>query len=132
MNYLIDTHVLLWILFDSKQLSTNVSNIILDNENNIFVSLITFFEIALKFNMGKISLKNVLPDELPLYAEKVGLEILNLNPTEVSSFYKLPKTNHKDPFDRLIIWQCIQNNFTLISKDDKFIEYKNQGLQVTW
>ncbi len=132
MNYLVDTHVFLWIIFDSGQLSENACKILINTENTILVSLITFWEIALKFNIGKISLKNVLPDELPAYAEKAGLEILNLNSIDVSSFYKLPETKHKDPFDRLIIWQSIQNNIPLISKDNKVSEYKSYGLQVIW
>ncbi|OHD62990.1 MAG: hypothetical protein A2176_09165 [Spirochaetes bacterium RBG_13_51_14] len=132
MNYLLDTHAFLWALFDHKQLSNNASSVILNPENSIYVSLITFWEIALKFNIGKLSLRNVLPEELPLYAEKAGFEILGITPAEVASFYKLPKIKHKNPFDRLIIWQCIQNNLFIISKDNKIREYKKYGLNLIW
>lgn len=132
MNYILDTHTFLWALFDHKQISKNASSVILNPGNTIYVSLITFWEIALKFNLGKLSLKNVIPEELPLYAEKSGFEILGLTPAEVSSFYKLPIIRHKDPFDRLIIWQCIQNNFSIISKDIEMAEYKKYGLQIIW
>lgn len=66
------------------------------------------------------------------YAEKAGFEILNVTPTEVSTSYRLPKLKHKDPFDRLIIWQCINNNFCLISKDSDLSVYKKYGLQIIW
>jgi len=132
MNYLLDTHVFLWTVFDHRQLSKNASSVILDSDNEILVSLVTFWEIALKFNIGKISLKGVLPEELPQYAEKSGFEILGITPEVVSSFYKLPSIKHRDPFDRLIIWQCIQNDICMISKDNAISEYAQYGLKFFW
>ncbi len=61
MKYLIDTHVLLWSLFDTSKLSKKVYGILLDIENEIYVSNITFWEISLKYGIGKLSLKNILP-----------------------------------------------------------------------
>jgi PIN domain nuclease of toxin-antitoxin system len=132
MNYILDIHTFLWALFDHKQLSDNAASTILSPENTIYVSLISFWEIALKFNIGKLSLKNIVPEELPSYAEKAGFEILELTPAEVSSFYKLPVIKHKDPFDRLIIWQCIKNNMSIISKDKEIGEYTKYGLKIVW
>lgn len=132
MNYLLDTHVFLWTLFNDELLSKNAVSIISNPENTVLVSVISFWEISLKYNAGKLSLEGVLPDELPAYAEKAGLEIMNVTPAEVSSFYKLPILKHKDPFDRLLVWQCINNNICLISKDSDLVEYKNYGLQIMW
>ena len=132
MNYLLDTHVFLWALFDNDKLSETASSLIINPDNSIFVSLISFWEISLKFNIGKLSLNNIIPEELPKYTEKAGFEILSLSPSEISSSYRLPKLKHKDPFDRLIIWQCITNNICLISKDSDLSEYKEHGLQITW
>lgn len=132
MKYLIDTHVLIWSLLDTQKLSKNATSIILNHDNDIYVSLISFWEIALKFNIGKLSLKNIKPDELPDYSKEAGFEILYPSETEVSSFYHLPVVNHKDPFDRMIIWQCIQNNIPLISKDTDLAEYISVGLKIIW
>jgi len=132
MNYLLDTHVLLWVLFSDELLSNNAISIIVNPENTIFVSIISFWEISLKYNVGKLSLQGVFPEEIPVYAEKAGLEILNVTASEVSSFYKLPRLRHKDPFDRLIIWQCINNNLCLISKDSDLSEYMGYGLKIMW
>lgn len=132
MNYLLDTHVFLWTLFNDELLSKNAVSIITNPENTVLVSVISFWEISLKYNAGKLSLEGVLPDELPACAEKAGLEIMNVTPAEVSSFYKLPILKHKDPFDRLLVWQCINNNICLISKDSDLAEYKNYGLQIMW
>jgi len=132
MNYILDTHTLIWTLFDSTKLSDKVKNIILNPDNDIFVSIISFWEISLKYNLGKISFKNVLPDELPSYVEKSGFNILNLDSDIVASFHKLPTGNHKDPFDRLIIWQSIKSEITLVSKDTHFENYKKYNLKVIW
>ncbi len=132
MNYLLDTHALLWALFDDEQLSNNASAIITNPDNAIFISFISFWEIALKYSIGKLSLNNIIPEELPKYAEKSGFEIFGVSPLENASSYRLPKLAHKDPFDRLIIWQCITNNICLISKDSHLSEYKSHGLQILW
>ena len=132
MNYLLDTHTFLWSIFSSENLSDKSCQIILNPENNIYISLVTFWEISLKYNLGKIKLKNIFPDDLPEITKKAGYEVFPLNEYDVSTFYKLPKISHKDPFDRLIIWQGIQNNLTIISKDSRFKGYFKYGLKVVW
>lgn len=132
MNFILDTHSLLWSLFDHKQISKTAYENIINPNNAVYVSIISFWEIAIKYSIGKLTLKNVLPDELPDYAEKAGFEIFQISPLEVSTFYKLPKIKHKDPFDRLIVWQCIKNDICLISKDKELFEYKDYGLKITW
>jgi PIN domain nuclease of toxin-antitoxin system len=132
MNLLLDTHTLLWSLFDHNQLSRTAYENIINTDNVVNVSIISFWEIAIKYSIGKLSLKNVLPDELPSYTEKAGFEILEITPSEVSTFYKLPKIKHKDPFDRLIIWQCIKNNIIMITKDKEISEYLEYGLRIIW
>ena len=132
MNYLLDTHAFLWALFDSDQLSESATSVILNPENTIYVSVISFWEISLKFSTGKLSLHNIFPEELPKYAQKAGFEILNITAAEVSSSYRLPKLKHKARFDRLLIWQCVNNNIYFISKDSELSEYDDHGLQIIW
>lgn len=132
MNYLLDTHALLWCLFESSQLTPKITSIINDESNEIYVSTVSLWEISLKFSLGKISLYNILPDKLPLYINKAGYEIITIDEKISSSFYKLPKHNHADPFDRLLIWQAINSNFILISKDYMFKNYTSEGLSLEW
>lgn len=132
MKYLIDTHTFLWILLTPEKLSKKSYGIIEDSQNEILFSIITLWEISLKYNLGKLELNNVYPEDLPDIAKMTGLEMLNLNKYDVSSFHKLPKFSHKDPFDRLLIWQAIQNNLIMISKDENFSEYIDHGLRVFW
>lgn len=130
MKYLIDTHILLWLLFSPKKLSRDYKSIILDANNQVFVSLISFWEISLKFSLGKLQLSNITPDKLPKIVEKSGIKTLDLSAETLSSFYSLPKLKHKDPFDRMIIWEAITNKCKLISVDKDFEKYKPYGLQV--
>lgn len=132
MNCLLDTHAFLWALFDHEKLSGTASAVILNTDNEIYISVISFWEIALKFNIGKLSLKGVAPEELPVYAGKAGFEILGIAPEEAASFYKLPRLRHNDPFDRMIIWQCIRNNICLITKDNDINDYSRYGLETIW
>ena len=132
MNYILDTHAMIWALFESAKLSKKAKNVILNSENNIFVSIISFWEISLKYNLGKITFDKITPEQLPKYIEKSGFSIMNLEPETVASFHKLPIEDHKDPFDRLIIWQSIKSDHTLISKDIHFEKYKKFNLKVLW
>ena len=132
MKYLLDTHTLLWVLFEDEKLSDTAKEIISNSENEIFVSIITYWEIALKYGIGKLQLENITPEEIPLKSKEINIETLILTEIEVSTFYKLPKIRHKDPFDRLIIWQAINEKMTLISKDKAMKEYEQFGLDVLW
>jgi len=132
MNYILDTHTFLWSLFNPDKLSKSSKQTIISQENNIAVSVITLWEISLKYSIGKLDLSGVTPDELPHFAYETGFEITQINPDEVATFYKLPRLGHKDPFDRLLIWQAIQQKRVLISKDNSFDEYKEYGLQMHW
>ena len=103
MKILLDTHHLLWSLFESHKIYKKEREIILNPSSIIFVSLISLWEINLKYSLGKLEMIDCFPEEIPYYIDKSGFKILPLKIEEVSSFYKLPKL-HKDPFDRLIIW----------------------------
>lgn len=132
MNYLLDTHTFLWTAFYPNKLSAKARNEIRSAENQVCISSVSFWEISLKYTLGKIELSNCTPTDMPEIAKQMGIEIIQLGATETASFYQLPKVAHKDPFDRMIIWQAIQQQFVLISKDANFPEYRQFGLKVLW
>lgn len=132
MNYLVDTHIFLWTELSPKKISKSVKDILLDGESTKYVSVITFWEIALKFSLGKIDLKGVLPNNMPTIAKDTGFEILNLDSQVASTFYKLPKIAHKDPFDRMLAWQAIRERYVLLTADKEFLNYKKHGLKIVW
>ncbi len=132
MKYLLDSHSLLWSLFNPEKLSEWARKEIRNRENEVAVSVVTFWEISLKYALGKLELVNVSPEELPEATRVMGTTILPLKPDEAASFHRLPRLAHKDPFDRLIIWQTISQKLTLISKDHEFEAYSEYGLKVRW
>jgi PIN domain nuclease of toxin-antitoxin system len=85
----------------------------------------------LKYSLGKLELEDTNPDEIFEALNNSGFELLEVNNQLYSSYYKLPKkVNHKDPFDRMLIWQAINHDFTLISNDQKIRQYINNGLKL--
>ncbi|MBA4393010.1 MAG: PIN domain nuclease [Desulfobacca sp.] len=132
MNVLIDTHTFLWSVFDPDRLGKKARTVLKDPNNSIWISVVSFWEISIKYAAGKIELINVLPEAFPDIAQKMQFEILALSSREAATAYKMPKLGHKDPFDRLIIWQAIQQKMPLISKDKQIIAYEELGLKVIW
>jgi len=132
MNFLLDTHGFLWALFTPDKLSKSAVREIKSPNNEVAVSVVTFWEISLKYALRKLELTGVTPEELPDFAGQMNLEILPITAAEASSFHKLPRLSHKDPFDRIIIWQAIQRRMTLVSKDRDFKSYRKFGLRTFW
>ena len=128
MNLLIDTHVLLWYLIDDSQLSVSSIRKIENPSNNIYASIASLWEIAIKINIGKLDL------HIPF--KKLQKEVLNNNftilPIEFTHTVQLSKLEpiHRDPFDRILISQALVENFTIITKDNAFSQYK--GLKTSW
>ena len=129
MRYLIDTHIFLWLLFEPKRISLPKLTLLQDGKNRVHISSISFWEISLKFSLGKLFLQGATPEKLPSLAVQMGLEIIDATADELSSIHKLPNY-HKDPFDRIIIHQAISRKMTLVSEDGKFEAYKEHGLML--
>jgi PIN domain nuclease of toxin-antitoxin system len=132
MKYLLDTHALIWALTETGKLSKTVKSILVNSNDQIIVSTISFWEISLKFSLGKLDLGGLLPQQFPDASLETGFEILNLEMDISSTYHNLTASYHKDPFDRMLIWQAISNRYTLISDDDNIKNYTSEGLKVVW
>lgn len=132
MNYLLDTHTFIWSILDTKKLSPKARKIIEDPKNLILVSSVNFWEISLKYSLGKLELKGVIPNEMTDLAIETGYELISLSPEETASYHNLEGDWHKDPFDRMLIWQAIQRELILISKDKAMKNYQEDGLDTVW
>ncbi len=128
MKYLIDTHILLWAIFHPIKLK-NKHRELLENNKEIFVSSITLWEISLKFALGKLELNGLKPEDMIKVCHEMDITIIDIDQKSFSSYNKLPQVKkHKDPFDRIIIWFCINNSYTLLSQDESFKAYYKYGL----
>lgn len=130
-SYLLDTHSFLWSILEPEKLGNQAKVILENTDNKIFVSSVTLWEISLKYSLGKLKL-GCKPDELLKTLDEMGFEKTSLTVEEAALSYQLPKLAHKDPFDRMLIWLAISHNFDLISKDGKFDNYQQFGLNVIW
>jgi PIN domain nuclease of toxin-antitoxin system len=131
MIYLLDTHVFIWATLETNKLSKNAKKIIASKENEICVSTVSFWEISLKTRIKKFSFKNVNIKDFPKHAKNMDFTIIDLQENETITFHELSlKENHKDPFDRMLIWQAITKNMILVSKDGLFEQYKEDGLKL--
>lgn len=127
MNYLLDTHTLIWFLNGDSDLSTKARKAIESTDAINFVSIVNLWEISIKISLGRLSLKNSF--------EKIEEEIRNNNSGMLPISFQdtlilssLP-FHHRDPFDRLLISQAINNKFTIVSKDQHFGSY---NVKVLW
>jgi PIN domain nuclease of toxin-antitoxin system len=133
MNYLLDTHTFIWSILEADKIPAGIQEIVQNARNNVIVSVVSFWEISIKYGLGKIKLSGITPDELPIIAERNKFSIFALQPIDVATGHKLSwMGNHKDPFDRILIWQAIQNNMTIVSSDADFYLYRSLGLKVIW
>lgn len=132
MNLLLDTHIFLWTLFSPEKLSRAASDVIKMPAHIVSVSVLSFWEISLKYALGKLALTGVSPEELPDACLEAGFEILIMEPSEASSFHRLPRISHHDPFDRLLVWQAISRDMIFVSKDRQLTDYKEFGLKILW
>ena len=133
MKYLLDTHTFIWSIMDSSKLSEKVRTIIENSNNEIFVSGITFWEIAIKTQIGKMKFENFNILHLPNIATQYGFSIFTPSAYDYVTYNELPFVeSHKDPFGRMLIHSALKNNLILLSKDESFAHYEEFGLQLLW
>ena len=133
MVWMLDTHALIWALFEPGKLGKKSRAILNDQASEVRVSAISFWEISLKASLGKLVLPKTDPSEIPTAAQQLGLQVEELSVDMLASYHRLPYApDHRDPFDRLLIWQAIHCSHTLLSRDRSMPFYKAHGLRCEW
>ncbi len=115
--YLLDTQIVLWSLFEPHRLSRSTTAL-LSRPERLTVSVVTFFEAAVKSAVGKLR----APDDLPEQVERTGVTILPVSTRHAWGVRDLPPI-HRDPFDRLLISQVLAEGLTMISADHVMDRY---------
>lgn len=118
MKFLLDTHSLLWTVFEPDKLSTEAQEIIADHNNIICVSLISLWEISIKQNIGRLD----IPKEFFEVVSEGGFEMLTLTMDQIKKYRTLP-LHHRDPFDRMLIIQARQQKLIFITRDSEISKY---------
>ena len=121
MKLLLDTHILLWYLEGHLNLPIAQRLQIEDRHNQVVVSAVSLWEMAIKVSIGKLELMDDLATiESTLLRQ--GIQILPIQTAHLQCLLGLP-FHHRDPFDRLIIAQALAEEMTLVSDDNAFSAY---------
>ena len=120
-KYLLDTHTLIWFLEGDSQISPLAKSLVLDTGNQLFVSMASIWEMAIKTSIGKLTLTQPLEQII----KRLPLEFMELLPIEVSHLLAIQNLpfHHKDPFDRILIAQTLTENIGIISIETIFDQY---------
>jgi PIN domain nuclease of toxin-antitoxin system len=121
MNILLDTHTFLWFLGGDSELSEQAKILIENPKYGKYISIASFWEIAIKNSMGKLIL-DIPFVELKKEVIRNSFQILPITFEDILQLITLP-FHHRDPFDRIIISQAKENNLTLLSRDCNFVKY---------
>ena len=116
MRILLDTHIFLWFISGDTHLSTDVRDAIRDPDNEIYLSAVSVWEAIVKYQLGKLPLPEPPETYLPKQRDLHQISSLNLDENSVIQLSKLLPL-HRDPFDRMLICQALQNDLTIAVVD---------------
>ena len=129
MKYLIDTHILIWLAVSPEKVSKTILDIIENPQNDISISTVSLWEIAIKLSIKKLDLQGLEINDLVDFCDEQDIKIVQLPISAVRKYRSIPiKENHKVPFDRALIALCISDNYIFLSHDGKLEQYAQDGL----
>jgi len=126
MKVLLDTHTFLWAITDEKKLSPAVRDLLVSAES--WWSVASFWETLIKVQIGKLSLPDPAGPFLVSQLSANGVRVLPIELDHILRIEKLP-TYHRDPFDRLLIAQSLEEGFPIVTADAAFGDY---SVEVIW
>lgn len=123
MRILLDTHIFLWFISGDTKLSNDVRDAIRDPDNEIYLSVVSVWEAIIKYQLGKLPLPEHPGTYLPKQRDLHQITSLALDESSVVQLMNLPPL-HRDPFDRMLICQALQNGLTIATVDTAIRAYK--------
>lgn len=122
MNLLLDSHAFLWFIDGSAKLSPKARELIEDQENAKLVSVASLWEIGIKISLGRLTLAQPFEELIPRQIELNGFALLPLRIAHIAKVISLP-FHHRDPFDRILLAQCMVEKLSVVSVDTAFDKY---------
>lgn len=122
MKLLLDTHALLWSATAPDRLAPDARAALEDGTHDVMVSIVTAWEIAIKQSLGKLDLARPAEKWLPDVLTRTGFEVAELSLSAALRVRSLA-WHHRDPFDRLLIAQALDDGFTIVTHDEVFDAY---------
>lgn len=128
LSFLLDTHALLWWLFDDSRLSKRAAGILRQPEHSVFVSSASAWEIATRHRLGKLRGVEPLVTDMSTWIKKAGFRELPITIAQAQRAGTWA-VQHRDPFDRVLAAQSILDKLPLVSRDPAFEAF---GIQTIW
>jgi PIN domain nuclease of toxin-antitoxin system len=128
MNLLLDTHAFLWHLSGDSRMSVRVLELSRDAEIQLYLSVAVAWEIAMKYQLGKLRLPQPPRDFLTEARWRMRFIVLPIELSHVVRSAEL-EWHHRDPFDRLLIAQAQIEGLAIATADSRIARY---GIQVVW
>jgi PIN domain nuclease of toxin-antitoxin system len=122
MRLLLDTHSFIWMNEAPKKLGRAARVAITNRDSDVWLSMASCWEIALKISKGTLEAK-ISMAQIPQFLADYRVSLLPIELKHLDRVAQLPR-HHKDPFDRLLIVQAIEENLTLVSNDPQFRRYE--------
>lgn len=122
MNILLDTHIFLWFITNNKRLADKYYDAISNQDNEIYLSVVSVWEATIKYQLGKLPLPESPEIYLPQQREKHLISSLSIAETTIAKLAKLPPL-HNDPFDRLLLCQSLEHDLIIMTEDKAILSY---------
>jgi len=130
MRVLVDTHVFIWLFIEPKRVPPKVAEFLHENAaNDFYLSIVSAWEISIKYGNGKLKLPDVPERFVPNRAARANFKILPISLPHVLFVHNLPPV-HKDPFDRLLTSQAQAEGLKILTADPIFAKYKVDVLNI--
>jgi PIN domain nuclease of toxin-antitoxin system len=122
MKVLVDTHTFIWALLHDHRLSAKAKQILKSDEHELFFSLVSLWEFAIKIKTGKLNALGSSVAYLRDEMENYSMQLLPIRYQHILQLEALP-VHHSDPFDRLLIAQAIAESLPILTHNEKFSLY---------
>lgn len=128
MTLLLDTHAFLWWVEGAPALGRRARAAVSNPDNEVFLSVASCWELAIKLSLGKLRLTQSLERFIPEQLTRNGFALLGIEFRHVARVADLP-FHHRDPFDRVLVAQALVDELAIVSADGVFRKY---GVTVVW
>lgn len=128
MKILLDTHIFLWLQTDPDRLGSRLE-LVRDERNELLLSAASSWEMAIKYELGRLPLPETPADYVPSRMRAIGAEPLAVEHSHTLGVAKLPAL-HRDPFDRLLVAQAELLDLTILTADAAIAQYEVATLLV--
>ena len=122
MRVLLDTCSFLWLAVDDPALSDRAREVFQDPENEVFLSSVSTWEIAVKHGLGRLPLPDAPETYIPSLRQRHGIAPLPLSEEATLYLGRIPPL-HRDPFDRMLVCQAIVEGMVLLTPDESITGY---------